>query len=58
MGCCVCFSVRMPLVSPGENAVLFPMYPRDVGHLRGDVGVSEVLWVLSCLEDQDTAARY
>lgn len=44
----VTFNMRMPLVSPRENGALCPRDPRDMGHLRGDLGVSEAVWALSC----------
>lgn len=40
--------MRMPLVSPREKGALCPRDPRDMGHVSGDLGVSEVVWVLSC----------
>lgn len=38
--------MRMPLVSPRENGALCPGDPWDRGHVRGDLGVSGVVWVL------------
>lgn len=40
--------MRMPLVSLREKGALCPRDPRDMGHVSRDLGVSEVVWVLSC----------
>lgn len=43
----VTFNMRMPLVSTAENGAHCPGDPRDMGHFKVDLGVSEVVWVLS-----------